>query len=146
VSIDEDQRITLFNDGAAKMFGWSTAETVGRPLDMLLPERFRAIHRQHVERFASGPRAARKMGERDRPIFGLRKDGQEFPADAAISKIQVYGHQVLTVVLRDMTEVKRVEDDLRFLSEVGAVVASTLDLRETLDRIARLVTGVLADW
>ena len=54
ISIDEEQRITIFNDGAEQIFGYSKAEAIGTPLDNLIPERFRNTHRQHVERFASG--------------------------------------------------------------------------------------------
>src|SRR3954466_3169224 len=54
ISIDDDQRIIIFNDGAENVFGYSKAEAIGAPLDILVPDRFRAIHRQHVETFASG--------------------------------------------------------------------------------------------
>ena len=48
ISIDEQQRIVLYNEGAEKIFGYSRAEAIGAPLEMLIPERFRAIHREHV--------------------------------------------------------------------------------------------------
>ena len=54
ISIDDEQRITIFNDGAEKIFGYSKAEAIGAPLDILIPDRFRSVHRQHVERFAAG--------------------------------------------------------------------------------------------
>ena len=50
ISIDEQQRITIFNRGAEQIFGYTEAEAVGAPLDTLIPARFRAIHRLHVER------------------------------------------------------------------------------------------------
>ena len=83
-----EQRITIFNNGAERIFGYSQAEAIGTPLDNLIPERFRKIHRQHVERFASGAATARRVGERLITIAGLRKNGEEFPAEAAISKPQ----------------------------------------------------------
>lgn len=113
VSIDEDQRITMFNEGAEKMFGYSKAEALGAPLEILLPERSRAAHRGHVERFAAGREAARRMGDRGGVIHGRRKSGEEFPADAAISKLELDGRRVLTVAVRDVTEQKRAEDQLR---------------------------------
>ena len=91
ISIDEEQRITMFNEGAERIFGYAKAEAIGAPLDILIPERLRAIHRQHVERFAAGSEVARRMGERGATISGLRKNGEEFPADAAISKLEVGG-------------------------------------------------------
>ncbi|HEX7794976.1 MAG TPA: PAS domain S-box protein, partial [Vicinamibacterales bacterium] len=111
ISIDGEQRIIIFNSGAEQIFGYSKAEAIGMSLDRLIPERFRRIHRQHVQTFASGETTARRMGER-LPIAGLRKNGEEFPAEAAISKLQVGEKTLLTVALRDITERKRIEDEL----------------------------------
>jgi len=146
ISVDAEQRITLFNEGAEKIYGYSEAEAIGASLDMLIPERFRAVHRQHVARFATIPRIARKMGMRDGVVIGLRKNGEEFPADAAISNLEVGGSPVLTVVVRDVTEQKRNESEQRFLAEVGPVLATTLDYEETLSRIAEMATRGLADF
>jgi signal transduction histidine kinase len=112
---------------------------------MLLPERFRAVHRQHVERFAAGDMTSRPMGERRRPIYGRRKSGEEFPADAAISQFRIEGTTILTVALRDITEQKRFEQEQALLSEMGAVLANTLEVGPTLTSIGRLVTRNLAD-
>ena len=54
ISIDENQRITMFNDGAERIFGYAKAEVVGAPLDLLLPARLRDVHRRHVEGFSAG--------------------------------------------------------------------------------------------
>lgn len=145
ISVDDEQRITLFNDGAERVFGYTRAEALGAPLDMLIPERFRAIHRRHVESFAAGETTARRMGGLGAEIFGLRKNGEEFPADAAISKLVVDGTRILTVALRDVTEQKRVEGEQSFLAEVGAVLTSTLELDATLASVGELVTRSLAD-
>jgi len=113
ISIDEEQRITIFNDGAEKIFGYSKAEAIGSPLGNLIPERLREIHRQHVEEFASGAATARRMGGRLTTITGLRKNGEEFPGEGAISKLEVGDKTILTVALRDITERKRVEKELK---------------------------------
>ncbi len=147
ISIDKDQRITLFNEGAETIFGHAKGEAIGRPLDILIPERLRDLHRKHVERFASGEEVSRRMGNRHAAsIVGLRKSGDEFPADAAISKLEVAGERILTVVLRDITEQKRIEREQTFLAEVGRVLATTLDYEETLSRIADLAVRDLADF
>lgn len=145
ISIDVNQRITLFNEGAEKIFGYSRAEVLSTALELLIPERFRALHSRNIERFIVGQDSARRMGARKQAIFGLRKNGEEFPADAAISKLQVGGTTTLTVVLRDITEQKRIERQQHFLAEVGAVLASTLDYAETLSGIAKLAVQDLAD-
>lgn len=144
VSIDEDQRITMFNSGAEKIFGYTRAEVIGAPVDVLIPERFRERHRRHVQRFAEEAKSARQMGEHIE-ICGLRKDGEEFPAGGAISRLQVDGQKVLTVALRDLTEQKRAEHEQRFLAEVGAILATTLDYEETLTKIAEVAVHSLAD-
>ncbi|MCI0487428.1 MAG: PAS domain S-box protein [Blastocatellia bacterium] len=112
ISIDESQRITLFNEGAEKIFGYSKDEISGKPLDMLIPEKFRDLHAGHVRDFAESPIAARRMGER-REIFALRSGGEEFPAEASISKLEIFGEKIYTVVLRDITDRKLAEEELR---------------------------------
>ncbi|WP_052519469.1 PAS domain-containing sensor histidine kinase [Archangium violaceum] len=112
LSIDEAQRITLFNTGAEHIFGYPANEVLGRPLNLLLPERFQAIHRQHIREFAASGQTARHMGER-RTIIGRRKNGDEFPAEASISKLRVDGTELLTVIVRDITARQRAEEGLR---------------------------------
>ena len=138
ISIDEEHRITQFNEGAEKIFGYSKTEAIGAPLDLLIPERLRAGHRSHVAGFAASPDVARKMGMRGSVIAGRRKNGQEFPADAAISKLEVGGTRVLTVVVRDVTEQKRIENEQRLLAELGSALATTLDDEETALRLAEV--------
>jgi PAS domain S-box-containing protein len=146
ISVDEDQRITLFNDGAERIFGYAPGEAIGAPLDILIPERFRAVHRQHLGAFAGGPTTSRQMGERLATILGRRKSGEEFPAEAAISKLDVGGRPILTVALRDITQRKRVEEEQRLLAEAGAVLASSLDVEQTLSTLGRLMVRDFADW
>jgi PAS domain S-box-containing protein len=146
ISIDEDQRITLFNEGAETIFGYSQAEAIGAPLDILLPDRFRAIHRQHVQGFMTGREYARRMGARRSQIIGRRKSGEEFPMDAAISKLDVGGKRIMTVEVRDITEQRRTETEQRFLAEVGSVLTSTLDYEDTLTNILQLTVRDLADF
>jgi PAS domain S-box-containing protein len=112
ISVDEHQTITLFNDGAEKIFGYSSAEVIGKRIDCLIPERFGRIHDTYIKNFGSSPDALRAMNERG-SIFGLRKDGTEFPAEASISKFEVGGEKVLTVRLRDITERERAEEAVK---------------------------------
>jgi PAS domain S-box-containing protein len=146
ISIDEDQRITIFNDGAERIFGYSKTEAIGTPLDKLIPERFRKIHRQHVERFAFGAVTMRRVEERLITVAGLRKNGEEFPGEAAISKLQVGDKTLLTVALRDITERKRFEKEQQLLAEAGAVLAASLDYDQTLASVAHLAVRDFADW
>lgn len=146
ISIDQDQNIVLFNEGAEKIFGYSKAEIIGNKLDLLIPERFRHNHHNHVDKFSHSAGGARRMGERGTTISGRRKNGEEFPADAAISKIAVGGNQILTVTLRDITDRVRIEKSQLFLAQVGPVLSEGLILEKTLQRLAELVVKNLSDF
>ncbi|MDY6784061.1 MAG: PAS domain S-box protein [Cyanobacteriota bacterium] len=122
IAIDESQRITLFNRGAERIFGWREREILGQPLARLLPERFIDLHRQHVEGFARTDTPVRRMGER-REIWGRRKDGSEFPAEASIARLHLENETIFTVILRDVTERWQIE---RMKDEFIAVISHEL--------------------
>ena len=112
ISVDIKQEIQLFNKGAEAIFGYRAEHILGQPLDLLLPDRLRSVHRRHIEDFTSSSEVAKKMGER-RGIVGLRQDGTEFPAEASISKLELKDEKVLTVILRDITERRQTEEALK---------------------------------
>jgi len=103
VSVDESQRITFFNQGAEQTFGYTAEEVLDQPLELLIPERHRPGHADRVWEFGTSAVAARRMGERGQ-ISGRRKNGEVFPADASISKLEVGGKRIYTAVLRDVTD------------------------------------------
>lgn len=103
ISVDRELRIILFNQGAEKIFGYPAEEVKGQPLDILMPPSLIAAHRTHIQEFCKSSVSARRMGER-RAIFGRRKNGTEFPAEASISKIEVNEQMIFTVILRDTTQ------------------------------------------
>jgi PAS domain S-box-containing protein len=108
IALDADMNITQFNEGAAAMFGYGKNELIGEKLEVLIPERFRKSHFQHVAGFASSGVASRRMGER-REIYAVRKSGEEFPAEASIAQLRFEDERIYLVVLRDVTERKRTE-------------------------------------
>ena len=111
VCVDEAQRIVFFNQGAERIFGYPPAEALGRPLEILIPDRFRSRHAAEVRGFAGSNVAARQMGERGE-ISGRRKNGEVFPAEASISKLVVGGAPIFTAVLRDVTDRRAAEEAL----------------------------------
>ena len=115
ISVDENQQIFIFNQGAENIFGYTAAEMLGQPLDRLLPERFVKAHRGHIRQFATEPQAARLMDRRPE-IFGLRKDGSEFFAEASISRSMEDGQLIFTVYLRDISARKKAEEEIRQLN------------------------------
>jgi PAS domain S-box-containing protein len=144
ICVDQSLRITDFNLGAEHIFGYRAEEVIGQPLDLLIPPRFRESHRGHMRRFGEGNIAARRMGER-REISALRKGGEEFRADGSISKLDVAGERVYTIVLRDITAQKRAESVQRFLAQAGTLLVASLDQQTTYRSIARLATEFIAD-
>ena len=144
ISIDEDQRILHYNKGAEEIFGWRAEEVLGKPLSLLIPERFHAAHRRHIQEFRHASQSSRRMGERQE-IFGLRRDGSEFPAEASISRLELPDRVVFTVVLRDISQRKRVEEDERFLSRASVTLSATLDFESTLRSAVHVAIPYLAD-
>jgi len=136
ISVDKDQRITVFNEGAEEIFGYTKQEIVGTFLERLIPARYRSKHGTSFAAFAAGEPSARTMAER-MEVYGLRKDGKEFPAEASISKVTVGTETFFSAVLRDITHRKSVEEALqRALAardEVLGIVAH--DLRNPLSAI-----------
>jgi len=108
VSVDAAQRIVLFNRAAEQMLGWKASEILGQPLDRLLPARFREVHAAHIARFGQTGVTARSMRSPG-DLVALRADGQEIPIEATISQVEVDGHKIYTVILRDITERKKAE-------------------------------------
>lgn len=144
ICVDERHLIIFFNDGAREIFGYAPEEIMGKPLEVLIPQRFRATHAAHMERFGRSEVRARRMGERGQ-IIGLRKNGEEFPAEAAISHLGSEGKRVYSVLLRDVTERRRAHETQRFLAEAGETLASSLGPEDTLRNVTQLVVPHLAD-
>jgi PAS domain S-box-containing protein len=140
LSIDEEQRITLFNRGAAESLGYAAEEGLGEPLDILRPEGVRDIHRQHVREFGLSRISARQMGERGR-IMGRRMGGELFPADASISQVEVGGVKIYTAVLRDITAAMHAQEALRQANnELSALIAASPLAIVVLDQEERVET------
>lgn len=137
MTIDEAQRITLFNPGAEKIFGHSAAEVLGKSINILLPDRYRRMHEAHVRGFSESPDQLRPMNRRGM-IYGRRQDGSEFPAEASISKFESGGEKIMTVRLRDISERVAAEEGLR---QLAAIVQSSTDAIVGED-----LNGVIIAW
>jgi PAS domain S-box-containing protein len=144
IAVDEAQTIVFFNTGAEQTFGYSAAEAIGRPLEDLLPARFRASHHRHVHRFGLSDEPARRMGERSQ-ISGLRRSGEEFPAEASIARVAVESRVVYTVVLRDVTVRQRIEQELRAAIESRDQMSGIVshDLRNPVQAVKMLSGAIL---
>ena len=145
VTINEEQEIVHFNRGAEHIFGYEKAEVLGRNLRSLLPAQFRAHHAEYVAAFGHSAETARLMGHR-REVFGLRKDGTEFPAEASILKLDAPdGRRLYTALVRDVTDRKRMDQQQRFLADVSVALSGSLDYDSTLESVVALPVPSLAD-
>jgi PAS domain S-box-containing protein len=112
ITVDDEQRIVLFNGAAERVFLFPSEDAIGQPLIRFIPERFRPAHKGHIENFGKTHVTKRSMGTLG-PLYGLRADGEEFPIEASISQIEAEGRKLYTVILRDITERKRADEALR---------------------------------
>ncbi|MCC7484321.1 MAG: PAS domain S-box protein [Burkholderiales bacterium] len=140
ITVDDSGTIVLFNAAAESTFRCREEQATGAPLERFIPERFRAAHCVHMRSFAESGVTARAMGKR-LALYGRRADGEEFPIDASISQVVAEGRKLYTVILRDVTELRRFERELieerdtaqRYLDVAGVMlVALDLDGRVTL--------------
>ncbi|MFQ5895103.1 MAG: PAS domain S-box protein [Nitrospinota bacterium] len=155
ISVDEAQRIILFNQGAEETSGYRAEEVMGKPLDILIPPHFVEAHRAYIRNFGDSPVSTRRMSVRGE-ISCRRKDGTEFAAEASISKLELGGERVFTAILRDITEHKRAETELKRLHAEALETSRALqqaldDLRqaqarmiqtEKLSALGQLIAGV----
>lgn len=112
ISVNAQQQITLFNQGAERIFGYTAEEALGQPLGMLLPDRVAQVHTSHINQYVQSRQKSRPMAQRG-AIFGRRKDGTEFPAEASISQLTLNGEVIFTTFLRDISERQQAEAALQ---------------------------------
>jgi two-component system, LuxR family, sensor kinase FixL len=111
VIADETGTVLFANAHSERLFGWSRDELVGKPVELLLPARYRAMHQVHRGGYQAAPRT-RPMGL-GLDLSGLRKDGGEFPAEISLSPILVDGRPCVIAAVRDVAERKKLEERAR---------------------------------
>jgi PAS domain S-box-containing protein len=135
VSADAEGHIVYVNGAAEWSFGYDASELIGRPLTILMSDRFREPHKQGFERFlATGETAV--IGRRVE-VAGKRKDGHEFPVELAISSWTEGGEIFFTGILRDITERREAEEALRQSDQLKTAVLRSVshDMRSPLTAI-----------
>ena len=136
ITIDEQERVVLFNKGAEEMFRCPPSEAIGKSIDPFIPQQFRPIHQAHVQAFMqSGERV--RSGGRLGNVVARRFDGEEFSVEASISQFDFAGQKRLTVILRDITERRKVEEALAKEQQFTATI---------LDATAALVVVLDPKW
>jgi PAS domain S-box-containing protein len=139
---DCEGRILQFSAGAERIFGYAADEVVGRSIDFLLPERYRAAHTGCMRRFAIGKEEGRLMGQRGR-IFGRRKNGAEFSAEASIAKFDVDGQVFFTAILRDISARLQEEALLYQVQKMETVGLLTGGIAHDFNNLLTVILGSL---
>jgi PAS domain S-box-containing protein len=165
VSMDHRGRIIEWNPAAERTFGYARDDIMGRPVvEIIVPPALRDQHRRGLARYiATGE--ARILGQR-LVLPALRADGTEFPAELTITRVEASGPPMFTGLIRDITDrlrteaereqllqaeqaaretAERASERLTFLADVSSALASSLDYRRTLPRVARLSLPRVAD-
>lgn len=120
IVVNDRQEIVKVNKTTETMFGWPTGTLQGKDVNRLLPKRLRAVHARHVKRFFESDRQSLNMSDRGE-LIGLRPDGSEFYVEGTILKTHDAGALQMAVVLRDVSERKRMDHSLQMaLSEATA--------------------------
>lgn len=144
ICTDRDGRIVLFNRAAEQCFGFRASEVVGRQVELLLPHAHRADHERQLRNFGSEQGTANRLMGHRREVAGRRKNGDEFPAEAMVSRQTIDGRTILTAVIRDITERKALEEEREVIArELDHRIRNVLSVVNSLVRLsARDAVGI----
>ena len=115
VTLDQQQKIILFNRAAEVMFGWRRENAMQQPLERLIPQRFRPVHASHIEAFGATDATSRRMRGLTPDIHGLCANGQKFPLNISISQVATSTGKLFTAIVRDITAQQASQARLRLL-------------------------------
>jgi PAS domain S-box-containing protein len=115
--IDSERKIILINKQTEQMFGYQSSELIGKPIETLLPSRYRKEHPKHMHSFFSSP-TYRQMGS-GRDLWAINKDGNEFPVEISLSPLHTEEGLLVSAAVRDITSRKQADIELRKAKEAA---------------------------
>jgi PAS domain S-box-containing protein len=140
VMVNPEGRIVLVNSQTEKCFGYRRDELLGKPVEMLIPERLRDRHPEYIKGFQAEHRA-RPMGL-GRNLFGLRKDGSEFPVEVGLSPVETDQELLILSAVVDITERVRSERELlRMRTYLKNIIDSMPSVLVGVDK-----EGMVTEW
>ena len=144
ITIDEGGNIESMNPAAERLFGYPAGEVIGRNVKMLMPEPYRHEHDGYLNNYlTTGQKKIIGIG---REVVGLRKDGSTFPMDLAVSEVRLGSRRLFTGIVRDITERKKAEEQLRFYAgELQGRNAELLRSNQELDEFAYIASHDLKE-
>lgn len=139
IGVDADGRIELINAQAERLFGWTTEELVGQPVEVLVPLEMHERHRSHRDGYLSNPQA-RPMGA-GLSLSGRRRDGTEFPAEISLSAVVDHESRLVLAAIRDITDRLALESERREL-----FLEAQREQSHRLESLGQLAGGVAHDF
>lgn len=155
IAVDSKGVMLHANSQVEELFGYPRSQLIGRNVEVLIPERYRDDHRGHRDGFASQP-TTRRMGQ-GMELYGRRRNGSEFPVEISLSPVSVEGGTIVLSAIRDITERKRIELELRRtheelrkrtaeqIGEYRARLASIIDSSEDAI-LTKSLDGTITAW
>jgi PAS domain S-box-containing protein len=155
IAVDRDGKILHVNGQTEVMFGYSREELIGQPIEVLVPERYRGRHQGHRGEYVQQPKIRRMGAGLD--LFGRRRDGSEFPVEISLSPVQTESGTLVLSAIRDISDRKKIEEDLRRANEELAQ-RTDRELWDYRTRLAAIVdssddaiigkdlNGVVTEW
>lgn len=137
ISVNSDDEIIFWNQGAETIFGYSSDEMLGKSVTAVMPEQYRALHKKGLKRVVKTGKS--KVIGQTVELLGLRKDGSEFPVELSLAKWAVGGETFFTAIIRDVTERKRAEEAVSEKRKLNALLLNSLPYPTMIIRKDRTV-------
>jgi len=141
VMVSREGKIVEINTQLIELFGYAREDLLGKHLKILMPDRFRARHRKNVSNFVTSPRR-RPMGT-GLELFGLKKDGTEFPVDISLSYLTTDGEILAMAAVRDITERKNTEHKIELNYQIQRAISAVLKISLEPLSLDEQLNGVL---